>query len=227
MDNKKKVNLNFHKTFTPDFDYIAKIVQISDNCEGLTKEEISEVTGMPTGVSSGKVEPHIIYAYFMNLINFEKKCGKYCIYSTNLGGLIKNEDPYFLESLSKLICHYFLTSKIYGASMWYEIVRSMSNEYGNEIKESVIVKDLSEKFNININMTAFRSCYKNECSLASLNLINIEEVDKENLIIFNKNTYDDENIYVYAYTLIKDLEGLDNNRKEFSIDEIFRNIAWQ
>lgn len=227
MDKKKKVNLNFHKSFNPDFEYIAKIVQIADTCEGLTKEEISELTGIPTGAKSGKVEPHIDYAKLMNLIDFKKEGGKFYIYTTSLGQLIQNEDPYFLESLSKLVCSYFLTSKIYGAPMWYEIIRYMSNKHGNRIKESVIVKELSQKFNININMTPFRSCYKNEESLASLNLINIEEVDNENLIIFNENTYNDENIYVYAYTLIKDLEGLDNNRKEFSIYEIFSNIAWQ
>lgn len=227
MDKIKKVNLNFHKSFNPDFEYIAKIVQIADNCEGLTKEEISELTGIPTGAKSGKVEPHIDYAKLMNLIDYKKEGSKYYIDSTSLGNLIQSEDLYFLENLSKLVCGYFLTSKIYGAPMWYEIIRCMSNKYGSEIKESVILKDLYEKFNIKINMTPFRSCYKNQESLASLNLINIEEVDNEDVVIFNKNIYDDENIYVYAYTLIKDLEGLDINRKEFSIDEIFEDIAWQ
>ena len=227
MDKTKKVNLNFHESFNPDFEYISKIVQIADNCEGLTKEEISELTGIPTGASSGKVEPHINYAKFMNLIEFKKESSRYYIYSTSLGKVIENEDLYYLENLSKLICNYFLTSKIYGAQMWYEIIRCMSDKYGSEIKESIILKDLSEKFNIKINMTPFRSCYKNEKSLASLNLINIEEVNNNNFVIFNKNNYDEANIYVYAYTLIKDLEGLDINRKEFSIDEIFEDIAWQ
>lgn len=227
MINKEKVNLNFHASFNPDFEYIAKIVQIADNCEGLSKEEISEFTGIPTGASSGKVEPHINYAKLMNVIDFKKEGSKYYIYSTSLGKVIENEDLYFLENLSKLVCNYFLTSKIYGAPMWYEIVRCMSNKYGNEIKESIVLKDLTEKFNIKVNMTPFRSCYKHEKSLATLDLINIQELDNENLVVFNKNSYDDENIYVYAYSLIKDLEGLDCNRKEFSINEIFDDIAWQ
>lgn len=62
MDKKQSVNLNFHATFCPDFEYIAKIIQIADQYDGLTKEEISEITGIPTGVSTGKVEPHIYYA---------------------------------------------------------------------------------------------------------------------------------------------------------------------
>ena len=98
MDNKEKVNLNFHESFNPDFEYISKIVQIADNCEGLTKEEISELTGIPTGASSGKVEPHINYAKFMNLIEFKKESSRYYIYSTSLGKVIENEDLYYLEN---------------------------------------------------------------------------------------------------------------------------------
>ena len=45
-------------------------------------------------------------------------------------------------------------------------------------------------------------------------------------IKFNKNIYDEDSIYVYAYTLIKDLERLDKDRKEFTIDEIIEKIAW-
>lgn len=226
MINKEKVNLNFHNTFNPDFEYIAKILQIADECEGLTKEDISGITGIPTGISSGKVEPHINYAKFMNLIDFKKDGLNYSIYSTNLGKIIRNEDLYFLENLSKLVCNYFLTSKIYGAQMWYEIIRCMSNKYGNDIKESVVIKDLNEEFGIKINLTPFRSCYKNDKSLASLDIISIQESEKETIFTFNKNRYDDENIYGYAYTLIKELEGLDVNRKEFSIDEVFEIIAW-
>ena len=100
MDKKQSVNLNFHATFCPDFEYIAKIIQIADQYDGLTKEEISEITGIPTGVSTGKVEPHIYYAKFMNLINFEKANAKYKIKLTSLGKEILNEDPYFLESIS-------------------------------------------------------------------------------------------------------------------------------
>lgn len=226
MNDKEKVNLNFHATFNPDFEYISKILQIADNCDGLTKEKISEITGIPTGDSSGKVEPHINYAKFMNLIEFKKDGSNYYIYSTNLGNIIKNEDLYFLENLSKLVCNYFLTSKIYGAPMWYSIFRCMSNKYGNYIKEKVVLKDLYEEFNIKINLTPFKSCYKNNKSLASLNLIRIQEVDNENIFTFDKNKFDDENAYVYIYTLIKDLEGLDSNRKEFSVNEIFEGISW-
>lgn len=226
MDKKQNMNLNFHASFFPDFEYIAKIIQIADQYEGLTKEEISDITGIPTGASSGKVEPHIYYAKFMNLIEFEKERSKYKIKSTSLGRIILNEDPYFLEDISKLICNYFLTSKFSGAIMWNKIIREMPLRYGNEIKESLIIKDLYEEFGIQIKLTAFRSCYNSEKSMATLSLINVEEQNDDSIITLNKNIYNDENIYVYAYTLIRELEKLDNSRKEFTINEILDNISW-
>lgn len=226
MDKKQSINLNFHASFCPDFEYIAKIIQIADQYEGLTKEEISDITGIPTGASSGKVEPHIYYAKFMNLIEFEKERSKYKIKSTSLGRIILNEDPYFLEDISKLVCNYFLTSKSYGAIMWNKIIREMPVRYGNEIKESLIIKDLYEEFGIQIKLTAFRSCYNSEKSMATLSLINVEEQNDDSIITLNKNIYNDENIYVYAYTLIRELEKLDNSRKEFTINEILDNISW-
>lgn len=226
MDKKQSINLNFHESFCPDFEHIAKIIQIADQYEGLTKEEISDITGIPTGASSGKVEPHIYYAKFMNLIEFEKERSKYKIKSTTLGRIILNEDPYFLEDISKLICNYFLTSKFYGAIMWNKIIREMPLRYGNEIKESLIIKDLYEEFGIQIKLTAFRSCYNSEKSMATLSLINVEEQNDNPIIKLNKNIYNDENIYVYAYTLIRELEKLDNSRKEFTINEILDNISW-
>lgn len=226
MDKKQSINLNFHESFCPDFEHIAKIIQIADQYEGLTKEEISDITGIPTGASSGKVEPHIYYAKFMNLIEFEKERSKYKIKSTTLGRIILNEDPYFLEDISKLICNYFLTSKFYGAIMWNKIIREMPLKYGNEIKESLIIKDLHEEFGIQIKLTAFRSCYNSEKSMATLSLINVEEQNDNPIIKLNKNIYNDENIYVYAYTLIRELEKLDNSRKEFTINEILDNISW-
>lgn len=226
MDKKQSINLNFHESFCPDFEHIAKIIQIADQYEGLTKEEISDITGIPTGASSGKVEPHIYYAKFMNLIEFEKERSKYKIKSTSLGRIILNEDPYFLEDISKLICNYFLTSKFSGAIMWNKIIREMPLKYGNEIKESLIIKDLHEEFGIQIKLTAFRSCYNSEKSMATLSLINVEEQNDDPIIKLNKNIYNDENIYVYAYTLIRELEKLDNSRKEFTINEILDNISW-
>ena len=55
-------NVNFHQTFKPESQYISSILSIADNNDGLSLREISQLTGIPQGESSGKVEPHIVYS---------------------------------------------------------------------------------------------------------------------------------------------------------------------
>lgn len=60
-------SVNFHKTFSPQDSYITKILELAkENFIG-SKEEISEETGIPTGKTSGKVVPHILYTQYMGL----------------------------------------------------------------------------------------------------------------------------------------------------------------
>ena len=74
-------SVNFHKTFSPQDSYLAKILELAVNGYSGTKEDISAVTGIPTGKTSGKVIPHILYAYYMGLIKYQLNKG---IYSLNV-----------------------------------------------------------------------------------------------------------------------------------------------
>ena len=69
----KNININFHKTFKAEGQYISSILEIADGKTWFTTREISEMTGIPQGKSSGKVEPHINYAEYMGLIKSEKE----------------------------------------------------------------------------------------------------------------------------------------------------------
>lgn len=57
----KQVNVNFHQTFKPECQYISSILDIADGITWRSVKDISAVTGIPQGTSSGKVEPHISY----------------------------------------------------------------------------------------------------------------------------------------------------------------------
>ena len=54
------LNVNFHQTFRPEKQYIAAILELSGDNETHSVREISALTGIPNGESSGKVEPHIL-----------------------------------------------------------------------------------------------------------------------------------------------------------------------
>lgn len=75
---ESSVNLNFHQTFKPEKQYIGSILDVANMNKALSIKDISALTGIPNGKSSGKVEPHIQYANFMGLVDFEKKMDLYC-----------------------------------------------------------------------------------------------------------------------------------------------------
>ncbi|WP_113671253.1 DUF4007 family protein [Vallitalea guaymasensis] len=217
-----KSNINFHQTFFANFDYIGKILAIANGKEINTIQEISIITGIPTGKSSGKVVPHIKYCEYMNLITFKVINGSYKIERTNLGELIYNEDPYFSENVSRLICHYFLTSKCCGSELWYFIYKELQFRYNKTIKKIVIEHDVNNYFNKTTKLTAFNGCYNNSMSFKVLRLLEIHD----KYIDFNEFHYEDEYYYALLYSFYFELRYYDNNRSEFTVDEIFRDLKW-
>lgn len=231
---KRKYSVNFHGSFLPDLEHISRLLDIADNYDFLSKEEIFELTGIPTGKDSGKVEPHIMYANYMGLINVEKESTKYKLTKTKLGNIVCEEDAYIQEDVTKYLCHYFLTSKYFGADMWFEIFRKLPVYLGNEIAIEYVVSEVKKNFNIKsesiLKLGPFNGTYNNENSLSSLGLITMGYEDSKNNRIkkyfFNRKQYDEELIYVYTYTLLKDLNMLDKSRKEFTVEEILNDILW-
>lgn len=78
-------DVDFHKTFTPQEQYISKILELAQKGYSGTKEDISAVMGIPTGKTSGKVVPHIRYAKFFGIIDYVKEKANYSLSLTNLG----------------------------------------------------------------------------------------------------------------------------------------------
>lgn len=218
----KKYNLNFHQTFCPDKNYISKLLSKTSELKLVTKEQISEITTIPTGNSSGKVEPTIEYMKYMDLIDYKKESNLYTIRKTPLGELVSREDEYLSERITLLMLNYFLTSKSFGAEMWYKILREMPYKYGRNISMNIVMKEMESYYKKKVKMGALNSTYINEYSF---NEINIVDIDKENYS-FKSIKYNYEEIYMYAYTLIKELEYLDSERKEFTINEIVDDLKW-
>lgn len=108
-------SVNFHKTFAPQDSYISKILELAEYGYSGTKEEISKITGIPTGKTSGKVVPHILYSYYMGLVNYKIEKGKLSLSLTDLGKVIYNEDKYLFEDITKLICHFNISDETNGA----------------------------------------------------------------------------------------------------------------
>ena len=110
---------SFHQSFCPERSYIGSLIKLaSQQFEGTT-DEISEETGIPTGKSSGKVDPHKKYCQAMGLLEIEPFLGARArLVLTPLGQVIHREDLALQEELSQLILHLMISSAHGGALAW-------------------------------------------------------------------------------------------------------------
>ena len=208
-------SLNFHQTFPPAFEHIGRLLELADKGITLDKYEISDATGIPTGKSTGKVEPHIDYAIMMGLLkDLPKEKQKYTLEKTELGREILLQDMGINEEVSQLLSHIHLTSKVTGAFLWWNIVRDILPRYRGDVLNTVFSDELLKRYDKPVNTGPFFSSYKN--SFTSFKLINQEN---DRLRSFSLR-YNPDLRYVYAYALLYEWECLYEFRNEISSIEL-------
>lgn len=191
-----RTNLNFHLTFKPERQYISSLLAEVSNCNGMDVQDISNQTGIPTGKSSGKVDPTISYADYMGLITKEKRDGKYEITYTALGECINNEDAGLLEKLSLLAMHCMLVRPFAGAELWAHIFHNIFPKYRNKLTLKQFDKEIELKFGMGVKMAPFNGSYQD--LFGPLNLIN----DNGEQLVLNTIKIDPDFVYLYAFVLL-------------------------
>lgn len=222
--NDKKFSydsVNFHKTFAPQDSYISKILELAKQEFAGTKEEISEITGIPTGKTSGKVVPHMFYSKYMGLINFEIEKGRYSLSLTELGKLIYNEDKYLFEDISKLICHYNICDETNGAYIWSFIYQHLPVMLNEDISDDLLKRKYREFFLVDVDYKPMKKSYTEDGFWAVLNLIDFSDG-----LRINSTYYNDIMLYVYAYTLLSSWDKMYHTEQEITIDQIALNLKW-
>ena len=190
-----KTNLNFHQTFKPERQYISSILTEAKECDGLDVQNISNKTGIPTGQSSGKVEPAICYAEYMGLIKKEKHNGKYSLSYTMLGECIKEEDAGILEKLSLLAMHAMIVRQYSGAELWKYIFQHVFPKYRNRLTVNQFEKEIEIQFGQGVKIAPFKGCYQEFFSQLCLLKFDDDQV------ILNVSKIDLDFVYLYAYVL--------------------------
>lgn len=194
----KPGNLNFHQTFKPETQYISSVLSVSDGKTAFDIKDISNLTGIPNGKSSGKVEPHIIYSQYMGLIDYKKEDGKYILSPTSLGQVVLREDPGLQEELSILLCHAMMCRTEGGADIWSKCFLDIFPKYRGGIKKELLLKELEVFFPGKVNsknLAPFFSSYDDMFSM--INMISISG----DVVTVNASTYNREYIYLYAFVL--------------------------
>ena len=195
---QNQTNINFHQTFKPEGQYISRILDIADGMTWRSLKEISEMTGIPQGISSGKVNPHISYAEYMGLIISEKKEKLINLRRTGLGEVVFMQDPGLQEILTKLLLHAMMLRQNNGAAMWNIIFKNVLPKYRSVIKKDLLILELNQSFENKVttkNIAPFFGAY--EDFFSEFKILTIQDDN----VICNSLPYDKEYIYMYALIL--------------------------
>lgn len=214
-------SVNFHKTFAPQDSYISKILELADNGYSGTKEEISEVTGIPTGKTSGKVVPHILYARYMGLINYALEKGKYFLSLTDLGKVVYAEDKYLFEDVSKLICHFNICDEVNGAYIWSFIYQQLPIMLNEIVSEDMLKRKYKEYFLLDVDYKPMKKAYSEDGLWSVLNLLDFSDG-----LSINSTYYNDVMLYVYSYALFSVWDRVLSSEQEITTDQIIMNLKW-
>ncbi|MCG5523611.1 DUF4007 family protein [Ectothiorhodospira haloalkaliphila] len=129
---RERLPLTFHSSFQPEACYLTALLQDAERVGEGTVEEISARTRIPTGKSTGKVEPLIKYAQGMGLINVKVLHGtrKRSLSLTSLGRVVLSNDPAVREENTQWALHLMLCRRGGGADAWYSVFVNAGNLLG-------------------------------------------------------------------------------------------------
>lgn len=144
--------LNFPQDFLPERRLLARLLPFAAANGGGDKIEIGVETGIPTGKSSGKVEPMIHYARGMGLIRAGKDTTRWQLEPTTLGRLIAAEDPYLSEPVTLWLLHLLLCRRstleepITGlADAWFALFAEGALRIGDNFDQATFLAYLTER----------------------------------------------------------------------------------
>lgn len=112
---------NFHKSFIPERRFIHALLRYAASGGAGTIQDISQATGIPTGVSSGKVAPTLDYCRGMGLLTVPQ--GRSAVKTpilTPFGRSVLLDDPYLKAEITQWIAHLNLCGEEGGAEIWYQ-----------------------------------------------------------------------------------------------------------
>jgi hypothetical protein len=110
---------SFHQSFCPERRYLSSLLKLASRQFEGTTDQISEETGIPTGKSSGKVDPHKKYCQAMGLLKIKPSRGaRTRLVLTPLGEIVQREDLALQEELSQIVLHLMMSGSHGGALAW-------------------------------------------------------------------------------------------------------------
>ena len=202
-----RAGINFHNTFPPDVNYLSRLLSYADGISR-SPETISQMTGVPQGKSTGKVNPHLYYLMLMGLLEDDRAT------LTSLGQLVRSEDPSCQEPITQWLMHANLTS-INGADMWHYVYRELLPENGGSVSQSFLETNMAARYGAQTRYAVITSCYTK--GLTTLDYISVTD---ESVAISAQKVHR-EYLYLYAYELLREWAAIYQEALEITADQLF------
>jgi len=140
---------NFHKSFMPERQYLNAILRFAARDGSGDIQKIAAETGIPTGASSGKVDPTLDYCRGMGLITIpETRSAVKTPELTPFGRVVMLEDPFLKEPLTQWLAHFNLCDVNYGAEMWFQTFVRGNTRLGSEFSRDTLEEWLAFTCNL-------------------------------------------------------------------------------
>lgn len=216
--------LKFHETFQPESAYLAKILDLASQSYSGTKFEISDITGIPTGKQKGKVEPHIKYASYMGLVDYNVDKGVYHLSLTELGNEVFVQDKFLHETLTQWICHYEISRKDVGAPQWAYIVHNGHSGYYQYNSSSYHLDKANALFSTDIDFEEMFGVVKRSYTDGFFSGINY--LKWEDSVEYIEHSENPELVFVYALAILDSWKRMFPQKSEITITELLEVIEF-
>ncbi len=149
MNKPMRLPRNFHRTFIPERQYINAMLRFAASGQAGNYQDISAVTGIPTGKSSGKVPAILDYCRGMGLIQLAGNVRSAVKRPelTPFGRIVFLEDPHLKERVTQWIAHLNLCGVLTGADAWYQTFFAGNQVLGMRFQRSMLEEHLSLVYN--------------------------------------------------------------------------------
>lgn len=216
--------LKFHETFQPESAYLAKILDLASQSYSGTKFEISDITGIPTGKQKGKVEPHIKYASYMGLVDYNVDKGVYHLSLTELGNEVFVQDKFLHETLTQWICHYEISRKDVGAPQWAYIVHNGHSGYYQYNSSSYHLDKANALFSTDVYFEEMFGVVKRSYTDGFFSGINY--LKWEDSVEYIEHSENPELVFVYALAILDSWKRMFPQKSEITITELLEVIEF-
>ncbi len=230
---REPLPLHFSQDFLPERRLLARLLPFAAEKGSGDKVHIGSKTGIPTGKSSGKVEPMIHYARGMGLISADQTGGKWQLELTALGRFVAAEDPFISETVTLWLLHLLLCRRstleepATGlADAWFALFAEGVLRLGKRFDQDAFLTYLTDRHGAKsylkgLSGLVLRSYLEPTC-FEPINALSIETIDKQTL--YSRHAAPAESSYFPAYSAYLFLvwDDLYAEHRQLAIDDIFR-----